>query len=239
MASSSGASVSKEKKIEHIVEHYQKTFEMNYQLWKERNNYFLILVAFVAGATLLFSLGKNNANSLIVTWIGNLIGLKENQSNPFATGANFELLQLLVLAVVFYLMLSLYRYTQDVMRTYAYLGELENEIQKLLNLGNSAVFTRENKFYRSHRSWLVGTIGIVYTVILALLLGAFLWLRLSADWPQGFDLAKIDFWQFADIFLAFAITVFFIGYAGASISWFGKKLEWVRNRILPNWQRSP
>lgn len=229
--------ISKEIVVEHIIEHYQKTFEMNYGLWKERNNYFLVLVGFLAGATLLFSLGKNNANALIVTWIGNLVGLKENQPNPLANGTNFELLQLLVLAGVFYLILSLYRHTQDVVRLYAYLEEMEKEIRKRLELGNTQAFTRESSFYQSHRPWLMGKIGAVYTLILALLLGAFLSLRISGDWTQGLA-TPIDFWKIADLILAIASTVFFVGYAGASIPWFGKKLEKLRDRILGNQKNS-
>jgi hypothetical protein len=85
---------------------------------------------------------------------------------------------------------------------------------------------------------LIGTIGTVYTLILALLLGAFLGLRLSADWSQGFDLKNINFWQLADTILAIAIIAFFVGYAGASIPWLGNILVRVRNKILPNWERS-
>ena len=106
VAMSSNSPVPDEKKLERLAEHYQKTFEMNYQTWRDRNNYFLTLVAVLAGATLLFSLGKSDASSIIVIWIGNLIGLKESQPNPFASSANFELLQLLVLAVIFCLTLK-------------------------------------------------------------------------------------------------------------------------------------
>ena len=109
----------KKDPIEHIIEHYQKTYEITHELWRERNSTFLVLVAFLAGATMLFSLGQPQANSLLVVWIAKTVGMTDQtQITALQNSANFDLLEVLVLAVVFYLIVNLYHRTQNVLRLY-------------------------------------------------------------------------------------------------------------------------
>ncbi len=198
---------------EFLVEHYQKTYELTQELWRERNNIFLILVAVLAAASLFLSLGQAQANSLLLVWVGRTLGLSEAQISALQKSANFDLLQLLVLATVFYLMVNLYHRTQSVLRLYQYLGKLEEEIRAQLGLGSDSIaFSRESTFYWAKRPRLMGLVGVVYIIILFVLLGGFLALRLSDDWRTGLSLLKV-----ADFVLAIAIALYFVGYTLTSM----------------------
>ncbi len=198
---------------EFLVEHYQKTYELTQEFWRERNNIFLILVAVLAATTLFLSLGQAQANSLLVVWVGRTLGLSDAQITALQQSANFDLLQLLVLAIVFYLMVNLYHRTQNVLRLYQYLGKIEEEIRARLGLGDDSIaFTRESTFYWTKRPRLMGLVGAVYIIILFVLLGTFLALRLSDDWQTGLSLLKV-----ADLVLAIAIALYFVGYTTVSM----------------------
>ncbi len=198
---------------QYVVEHYQKTYELTYEFWKERNNLFLWLVVFLAAVTLFVSLGRPNANSLLVVWVSKTIGLT-NQADidTLKNSINFDLLQTLALAVVFYLTVNLYHRTQNVIRFYKYLGELETEIRSTLNLPtNSIAFTRESSYYWNKRSRLLGLIKYVYIFILLVLLGGFVILRLYEDWLTGWNLFRV-----ANVIIALAIALYFGGYVWVS-----------------------
>jgi hypothetical protein len=126
--------------------------------------------------------------------------------------ANFNLLQTMVLAVVFYLTVNLYHHTTTVLRLYAYLGKLEGEIRDALGVApNSISFTRESSFYvRNHSPWL-SWVGKIYVLIVLFLLGVFLFLRLSQDWQIGLNLFTI-----ADAIITIAIAGYFYAYSTAS-----------------------
>ncbi len=211
-AAPSNTGIAKEP-IEFIVEHYHKTHELAYELRNDRNNIFIILVAFLATATLLFSLGQPQVNSLLVVWIAKTVGVTDqNQIAALQSSANFDLLQVFVLAVVFYLTVNLYHHTQTVLRLYAYLGKMEGEIRERLGLDATTIsFTRESSFYWNKRPRLMGLVATVYIIIVFVLLAGFLALRLIDDWQTEVNLFKV-----ADVILMGAIAIYFVGYATAS-----------------------
>ena len=130
----------KDEHLQVVAEHYQKTFELADGLRRDRNKFFIFLVAVLAGAALLFGFGKTMVLKLLAVWISKNIGLLEVNANSipgmsqkdvtdWISNANFDLLLTLMLAVVFYLMMNLYHHTETVSRLYIYLGKLEIEIR--------------------------------------------------------------------------------------------------------------
>jgi hypothetical protein len=58
--------------IQVLTEHYQKSFELTYEMWKERNKIFVYLII-TSGITLLLTLGIPEAKSLLVDVIVKLL----------------------------------------------------------------------------------------------------------------------------------------------------------------------
>ncbi len=197
-----------------LTEHYQKTYELTYELWKQRNKTFLVLLGVIAAATLL-TFGSAQTNPLLIAWIAKSLGITESsriaelqRSFPFA------LLQSLLLIVVFYLIVSLYHRALYVLRNYRYLGELEHEIREQLKLSpDSVAFTRESTFYWSDRAPLLGAIKWVYILFVGALLFAFLGGRTYHDFRAGNILLGL-----IDLIISAPTIVFFIAYAFASVS---------------------
>jgi hypothetical protein len=61
-----------------LAEHYQKTYELTYELWKQRNQTFLILLA-VIGATTLLTFGATQTNPLLVRWLAKVLDVTDEQ----------------------------------------------------------------------------------------------------------------------------------------------------------------
>lgn len=196
-----------------LTEHYQKTYELTYSLWHQRNRIFLILLAVISVATLL-TFGAVKTDSLFVYIVAKFFGITDiagreeiRQSFPFA------LLQSILLMVVFYLMINLYHRTQYVLRNYKYLGQLEREIRQALQLpADSISFTRESTFYWSDRPWLAGIVKWIYIAMLGLLLICFLGGRLLEDF-------RTDnlFLGIAELLIAVPTVLFFLAYAMSSV----------------------
>ncbi len=203
-----------ENTLQTLAEHYQKTYEVTYEFWKERNNTFLALLG-VIGVGALLSFGTQDTNSLIVYAIAKFLGVTDvvyieslQKSFPFA------LLQSILLIVVFYLMVNLYHRTVTVLRNYCYLADVECEIRQNLQLSYLQYsFTREGSYYWSNRRSLMGAVKWIYILLLGFLLLAFLGGRIYGDFVQQNILLTI-----IDIILVSPTILFFIGYAFVSIS---------------------
>ena len=166
-------------KAQLLVQHYQDTYELTYRLWAQRNRIFLILLAVVASASLLTYAPETN--SLLLSWIGKAVGISDQ--TKLRASVPFALLQGVLLAVVFYLMVNLFHRALYVLRNYAYLGNVEKEIRDELSISeNDHAFTRESTYYWSDRPWPLTSVKWVYAVFLGALLLAFLIGRILADW---------------------------------------------------------
>jgi hypothetical protein len=198
--------------VEFVVDHYQKTYELTHEFWKQRNNLFVILVSFLAAWTILLSLGQPQANSLLIVWFAKTIGETDpSKIKDLQNSVNFDLLQVLAMAVVFYLTVNLYHRTQDVLRLYKYLDGLEGEIRQRLQLPPTSIaFTRESTFYWKERPWPLAFVKVAYIIILSVLLGGFLWLRLNGD------LSNLNPIKATDFILAAAIAIYLVSYILAS-----------------------
>jgi len=168
--------------VDVLAGHYQKTFEVAYDYWKERNKLFVILVL-TAGMGLLLLLRVPEANSLLVDAIAKFLGVTDMERIK-QLYANFPFNVLLsgVLVVMFYLMQRLYSTNLSVMRTFLYLGALEKEIQPHLGLPTGSVaFTREGSFYWGRRSRIQAMSKYYYVVVLFIILVPFIGFKLIAD----------------------------------------------------------
>lgn len=196
-----------------MVEHYQKTYELTFEMWRQRNRIFLVLLAVIGVATLL-TFRVPEANSLFVDLIAKLLGVSDQQRiQELRQSFPFGLLQSILLTTIFYLMVNLYHRARYVLRSYSYLSNLEREIRQQLNLADGTIsFTRESTFYWGQRDLLSGFVKWVYIVFLGLLLIAFLVGRIIDDFRTGSVLLAI-----VDLIIAIPTIIFYFGYARASV----------------------
>lgn len=199
---------------EALVEHYQKTYELTYEMWRQRNRTFLLLLGVIGVATLL-TFRAPEANSLLVDLIRKLLDVSDPaRIDELRKSFPFGLLQSILLIAVFYLMVNLYHRALYVLRNYSYLSKVEQEIRQELGLaGGTVSFTRESTFYWGGRHGsLLGLVKWVYIAFLGLLLVAFLGGRIVDDFRLGNKpLAVID------VIIAMPTLLFFLAYAKSSI----------------------
>jgi hypothetical protein len=195
------------KTAELLVDHYQKTYEVTYELWKERNRLFPTM-ALVVGGAIILAFHVPQADSLFAAVIGSLLRLDPVAQAALQQGFTYQLLQTVLMVVVFHMLLDLYRHNQDITRNYQYLAGMEAEIRQTMGLAADKIaFTREDAFYRSHRVVLLGGVRVVYSVVLGVLLALFLYARISDDFFRG------DAWFIAaDIIIAIPIVLYFTDY---------------------------
>jgi small-conductance mechanosensitive channel len=197
-----------------LAEHYQKTYELTYDLWKQRNQTFLILLAVIGGATLL-TFSATQTNPLLVRWVAKVLDVTDKQDiQELGRSFPFGLLQSLLLVVVFYLVVNLYHRALYVLRNYRYLAALEREIRGQLGVASEAIaFTREGSFYWSDRAFLQSAVKWCYIVLVGCLLFAFLGGRIYEDFEtRTLALAVVD------LAISIATSLFFLEYARSSVS---------------------
>jgi hypothetical protein len=201
-------------KAEILAEHYQKTYELTFELWKQRNQTFLILLGVIGAATLL-TFSPAQTNPLLALWIAKALGVTGDQNiQDLGRSFPFGLLQSLLLVVVFYLVVNLYHRALYVLRNYRYLAALEQEIREQLGApADSKAFTREGSFYWSDRAFLQSAVKWCYILLVGCLLLAFLGGRVYQD----FKTSPIS-WTLVDLAISAATGMFFVAYARSSAS---------------------
>lgn len=140
-----------------LAEHYQKTNELTYSLREQRDKIFIFLLLALAVAT-LFNVDANSSNSLLIAGVVKFLEIKD-PSFPQALNASpiLEIIQTILLAIVFYLMGNLYQRTASVLRNYQYLGLMEQEIRNRLGIQDPEIsFSREGKYYWRMRKKEIG-----------------------------------------------------------------------------------
>jgi hypothetical protein len=203
-----------------LTEHYQKTIEQTNSFWEKRNRAFLLLLGVVGGATLL-TFNVPLAAPLLADLVAKLFGIDDPaRLTELRTSFPYGLIQSILLIVVFYLTVNLYHLTTGIQRGYLYLKQLENDIQRSLDLPQGSVaFTREGSFYWSHRQPVfTSLVGVVYVTMLGVLLAAFLGMRVYDDFSSG----KMTFGM-VDLLIAVPTLLFFGAYAVSS-SWVFRRL---------------
>jgi hypothetical protein len=197
-----------------LADHYQKTYELTWDLWRQRNSTFLLLLSVIAGATLL-TFSSAATQPLLARWVAKSLEITDRQDIlEFIRSFPFGLLQTLLVAVVFYLMVNLYHRALYVLRNYRYLACLEREIRQELAISpQSIAFTREGEFYWTDRIALQGAVKWCYVVMVGLLLFSFLIGRIYQDF-----MLRATVLAFAELLIAMATGVFFVAYAKSSVS---------------------
>jgi small-conductance mechanosensitive channel len=197
-----------------LADHYQKTYELTFELWKLRSQTFLILLAVIATGTLL-TFSPTETNPLLVLWIAKILEVKTDPGiQELSRSFPFGLLQTLLLVVVFYLVVTLYHRSLYVLRNYRYLAALERDIREQLEAPpQSVAFTREGSFYWSDHAFLQGAVKWCYIVLVGGLLFAFLGARIYQDFKtRTLTLAAVE------LVIALATSLFFLAYAGSSVT---------------------
>ncbi|MFZ5857682.1 MAG: hypothetical protein ACOYZ6_12690 [Chloroflexota bacterium] len=171
--------------VEVLADHYQKTYEVAYENWKERNKLFTFLVLTAIVGLLILQRG-DMVNELFVKYVQKYFELKfpddEILIRAISKSVPFSLVQSGILVAMFYFMQRLHATNLTVMRTYKYLAILENEIQPYLGLpGKSGSFTRESKFYWDNRVFMQTMSKWSYVVVLFVLLIPFMYFKLASD----------------------------------------------------------
>ena|ERR1043165_1407909 len=195
--------------IQLITEHYQKTFELTYETWKERNRLFVYLVL-VTGLGLLLVLQVPEANNLLVDAIVKLLGITDTaRIAQLHKDFPLEIILSIILIIMFYLMQRVYSTSLSVLRYYAYLAGLEEEIrQKLVLPKNSIAFTREGTFYWGHRSFAQTLSKWNYVLVILIILLPYIVLKLVSDFHARNILITV-----VDTFVATMTFVYYVAYA--------------------------
>jgi len=168
--------------IQVVTEHYQKTFELTHEMWKERNKLFVYLVL-TTGVGLLFLLRVPEFDKLLVETIASILNIDDAaRIAELYSNFPFDVLLSAILVIIFYLMQKLYSTNLSVSRYYLYLGAMEEEIRKTLKQPkNSVAFTREGKFYWSGRSVTQNISKWLYVTVITITLLPFSILKIFSD----------------------------------------------------------
>ena len=200
--------------VQTIAEHYQKTFEITHETWKERNNLFVYLVL-TTSVGLLMLLRVPQLNSLLVDAIAKLLGITDPaRIAQLYKDFPFDILLSVFLVIIFYFMQKLYSTNLSVMRNYLYMGAVEDEIRQHLGLSaGSVAFTREGRFYWGERTMTQKISKWYFVVVISILLLPFLILKLANDVSLGNGLVMV-----ADFLVALMTLAYFIEYARSTVT---------------------
>ena len=196
-----------------ITEHYQKTFELTHEMWKERNKLFVYLVL-TTGVGLLFLLRVPEFDRLLVETIANILGIKDPERvAQLYTNFPFDVLLSAILVIDFYLMQKLYSTNLSVSRYYLYLGAMEDEIRKTLELPRESIaFTREGKFYWGGRTVAQDISKWLYVIVITITLLPFSVLKVFGD----LELKSI-FLVVVDITVSLMTLIYLFEYARSAL----------------------
>ncbi len=196
-----------------LIGHYDRTYDLTYKFWEQRNRIFLILLGVISVATLL-TFDASQTTPLLLDLYAKFLGVTTAQRiEQLRTSFPFGLLQSILLAVIFYLMVNLYHRSLSVLRSYRYLSGVEDEIRQYLDLQEDCIaFTREGSYYKKYYTRLQGGVKWVYTCLVGLLLLAFLIGRIVQDFRTGTYVLVL-----VDIGIALPTFVYFLGYASSSM----------------------
>lgn len=228
-----------------VAEHYQHTYELTFEFWKQRNRLFVFLLLTI-GLSTIFTLEDFDDQNAILKLIVDIVGAESgSQITELSDSFAMAFLQTILLIIVFFLMFNLYHRSVTVLRNYQYLGQVEDELREILKIGailneDAVVYTREGKFYWNWREisesstnklrMRIGGLGQdwakgVYIFLVAVLLIPFLYLSLKSDFarvPAG-NLFSTQEGVIAvlvlliDIVIALLTLVYFLSYSFAAV----------------------
>ena len=202
-----------DKSIQILADHYQKTFELSYELWKQRNKLYFLLLGLV-GIAVLLTFQAPQANSLLIDWIANLLGVtSQDRIAEIRNGFPFAILYGVLGLAIFYVLLILYQHTRLYLHDIRYLEDLETELRDQLQLLDESIFfTRECTYTRGKRYKTGKLVALTYIISLGILLLAFFGGRLVEDIRL-----KNPFLIIVDVILSIMVAIYFYLYAKEAI----------------------
>ena len=208
--------------VQVVTEHYQKTFELTHEMWKERNKLFVYLVL-ITGVGLLFLLRVPEFDRLLVETIASILGIQDTaRIAELYTNFPFDILLSAILVIIFYLMQKLYSTNLSVSRYYLYLGTMEDEIRKSLSLPETSVaFTREGKFYWDGRTNTQNISKWLYVIVITITLLPFSILKVFGDFESKSILLIL-----VDVAVSLMTYIYLFEYARSSLRLDVAKLPW-------------
>jgi hypothetical protein len=175
-----------------IIDHYNRTFEVTWKLWEQRNRTFLVLLLTIGIANLF-----TNDDFLLATMKTVFEHLNMKLGDLGKNGFPYQTFHSIMLTVVFYLMVNLYHRSASVLRSYTYIGLLEHEIRDGLGLKKpnevellkkegevpkeEVAFTRESSFYWNRRPLFFGVVKYFYILIVGAFLAFYYCVRVAHD----------------------------------------------------------
>ena len=131
-----------------ILDHYNTTAELNWNLWEARNRSFLLLIVAISLAGVLAN--DDVLLGVVKSLCDQVTKVKCEQLAP--GGTSYMMMHSVILVLVCYYMLTLYHRTASVIMSYKYMAELEKELRYGMGFASGEVaFTREGEYYSGHR----------------------------------------------------------------------------------------
>jgi hypothetical protein len=193
-----------------LIGHYDKTFDVTWQLWGQRNRTFLMLLLVICLANLITN--DEFLRLLINAALGYLTGNKTTEVD-FKETIPYQTIQIVMLILVFYYMVTIYHRSATVLRNYAYLDKIEQEIRVALQLTEDDVaFTREGGFYWTKRPFLFSSVKYFYTIIVLGLIGLYYYARVTRDYAK-WDQVMVA----ADVVVGIPTAIVFLAYASQTL----------------------
>jgi hypothetical protein len=194
-----------------LIGHYDKTFDVTWQLWGQRNKTFLLLLLVVGLANLLTN--DEFLRILINAALGYLTGNKSTEVD-FKDTIPYQTIQIAMLILVFYYMVTIYHRSATVLRNYAYLDKMEQEIRYALQITDErdVAFAREGGFYWAKRPFLFAGVKYFYIVIVLGLVGLYYYARVTRDFAKWDQVMLV-----ADVLVGIPTAIVFLAYASQTL----------------------
>lgn len=200
--------VSEDRKLETLNDHYKDTFSHQLNYLKQRNRLFFYLLVVL---TLMFFqvVSPSESDTIISKFVSKKIGEDVVLKTSFVRGMLWFALLSLVL-----------RYCQTTVhieRQYIYVHKLEKEVAAFYP--NSVAFTREGKSYRKDYPILSDWADILYVWVFPVLLLIFITVKIFTEFPASTDKSELlnrikesPVWVVSLIFclMTWVTTIFYI-----------------------------
>ncbi|MGC6656922.1 hypothetical protein [Pantoea sp. EEL5] len=196
-----------------IVEHYNKTYDLTFNLWEARNKILLSLFLCI-GVTVFLTFNVAEAQPLLIDIITKSIGITDAaRISELRKSFPYSVVHSALLLVIMYLIINLYHRSAFIHRNYAYLSKLEEEIRFRLSIKKtSKVFSRESTFYNENKTFASKYIGVIYVLVVSFFVLSFLSVRLYLDISSASRLII-----FYDLAVGLVISVYLYSWAKISI----------------------
>ena len=166
---------------EGILDHYNKTAELTWNLWESRNRAFLMLIVAISLAAVLAN------DEMLLGVLKSICEQGKVKCESLApSGMSYLMVHSVILVLVCYYMLTLYHRTASVLMSYRYMGELEKELRYGFGFASGDVtFTREGAFYMANRPKPFSYVKWLYSIIIGVLLFLCYFVRFSKDFNSA------------------------------------------------------